>query len=136
MKFKRALGITFLIYIASFIVGIITMIALGLHPDEMREAPLTMCIISFVAMAIFAVFGTLWYLRGSTVTWKEGAKFALVGILLSFVLDIVMFSIAPIQGENPKDTIINYYSGYLFWVSLIIYLGTSSLTAWYKSKRR
>lgn len=125
MNIKRAIGIALLTYIATFIVGILAAIVIGIDLTvETTPPPEMIYVAAFAAVVIAGIF-SVWYFKGKSVevNAKQGLFFGGVMIIIGFIMDIVTF-IPYVASGGSYDDILKYYSDPVFWVTLILVLVT------------
>lgn len=126
-KFGRAVGISLLLYIATFIVGIVCGVVLGHDMSSMANIPASFWYIGMVAAVILTAVFTLWYFKNSAITpsAKSGAFFGLTAIVLSSALDFILFSVGNSGGAEAD--LGAYYGDFRFWIILLLVLGTAKV---------
>ena len=136
MNFKRAIGIGLLTYIFAFVIGIVVMFLFQVDPSDPFSIPPLVLYVNIGITIILAAFFTLWYLRGKKIKpgMKEGFLFGLVLIIIGTVLDVLLFTLGAIVLNAPLD-IIGYYSNPVFWISLLLFLATTTLVGWIAGRR-
>lgn len=114
MKSKRAIGFAILIYIASFVVGILT--SFFINADfSMSNVPVGVWIIGILASIILTACFTKLYFKKVDPSFSEGIKFGIVVILISTILDFLIV-IPSVLYTNTVGDIVSYYTNPLFWV--------------------
>jgi hypothetical protein len=133
---KRALGIAFELYVATFIVGIVAGTVSGQDMSSMNNIPDSIWYAGMVAGVILTALFTMQYFRSPSIvpSAKSGLYFGLTAVVISFVLDFILFSIGNAGGAAEFD-LGDYYSDYRFWVILILVVITAKLVGWYKASK-
>lgn len=121
MRFKRAIGIAALTYVASFLIGIVVASASGINLLDGQEPTATQWIISIVFTLIIVALFSLWYFSGKGVSAsaKEGFYLGLVFFVAGWVLDFILALPLLLSGSSASQ-LIAYYSNPLFWVSVVL----------------
>jgi hypothetical protein len=137
MNYKRAAGIAFVAYVATFIIGIITTSLAQVPFSTDAELPTIFFVIQIFAMFGIGVLFTMWYLRSPSVPTSgiSGLHFGLSMLAVGFILDVVAFVPALINGL-PITQIISLYINPLFWIAVAILLATSYITGFALSKKK
>lgn len=127
MNIKRALWISILLYIASFAVGIITGLLLGIDFENATEAPVSVWYIGIASGAILMALFTLWYFRSPTTTanLKNGFYFGLFVVLIAFMLEGIVIIPYILTTDSPAD-ITAYYTNPFLWISIVINIVTAA----------
>lgn len=136
MNLKRAIGIGFLTYIATFAVGIIAALAMGLDMTSTDTPPPEMFYISAIAAVIIASLFSLWYFKGKNVETnaKQGFIFGIVLILIGFAMDFITFIPYVTSGGSYND-LLAYYSNPIFLITLVLILVTPAVVGHILSKK-
>lgn len=131
-NFKRALGISFALYVATFIVGIAMGVLTGQDMSSMDNISDNFWYVGMVSAVIFTALATLWYFRNPAImpSTKSGLFFGLTAVGFSILIDVILFSIGNVMGASVD--IIEYYSDYRFWIIVILVLGTAKLVGYLK----
>lgn len=136
MNLKRASWVAVLMYITSFIVGLIPMIVMGVDTTQLSEFPTSFFIVGILISVILAVFYTLFYLRDESIkrTPKEGLLFGLIVIVAGFILDGIMFGIMILTGQSQFD-LAAYYTNIFFWLAAVLVIVTTTLVTYLKGRK-
>jgi len=136
MHLKRAIGISVLAYLASFVVGSVVGVLMGIDFAETQEIPAVMWYVGAVTSVVFSVLFAFWYFRSpkTTSSAKEGVKFGVVMILTGFALDIAAF-LPLLRHEDPFGPILAYYGEPFFWISVLLVLAGATLAGKLKAKK-
>lgn len=128
---KRALGISLVLYIATFIVGIVCGAFLG-HDMSSTVFPESFWYIGMVAAVILTALFTLWYFKNKNIipSAKSGLLFGLTAIILSSILDYVLFAFGNSQGAAVDLGM--YYGDYRFWIILVLVVATAKVVGYVK----
>jgi len=126
-----------LVYICSFIAGILIATLLGIDLDTAVEAPPSVWYIGIVATVIILGLFTHWYFKDKKIkpTPKEGFYFGLTAVIIGTIIDAVLIIPYIILSDAPQD-IFAYYTNPLFLVTLLIVLATPTVIGWMKQKKR
>ncbi len=136
INLKRALGIGLVAYIASFFIGILTAVLVGINLGVESEVPALVWQIGLVStLLIGLVFGG-WYFAGKKTGkgLQEGGLLGLCFIAVGFVIDFVLIIPYIIVSGAPSDVWAYYLSPY-FWGSLFLLLVATSFVGWWKEKQ-
>jgi hypothetical protein len=139
MNYKRAIGISILVYLVSMVIGMIACTLLGISPSEAYIIPPEMWTVTAVVSAILAIGGALWYFRGKNLkpSARAGFHFGLCLIIVGFLLDFLFFLSLSFQHYDPFAAMAGYYSEPAFWLTIALILIGSTLvgTRLEKSKK-
>ncbi len=132
-NFKRALGISFLMYIATFVVALVCGLVSGQDMSSMAVIPDYYWYVGMVGVIILMVLFSFWYFKTTTVmaSAKAGLLFSLTTVVLSIILDIILFSLGNASGAEVD--IWMYYGDFRFWIIVILILLTGTLVGHKKS---
>lgn len=124
-NFKRAVGISFALYVATFIVGIASGFASGQDMSRVDNIPDSFWYVGMVAAVVLTALCTLWYFRNTAIipSWKSGLYFGFTAVAFSFILDVAIFSIGNSQGAQVD--MMEYYSDIRFWIIVVLVIGTA-----------
>lgn len=136
---KRALVFALLAYIFTFIAALVSSISLGYDPSQLMGTPPTdYCIAIIISSGIAAVIFTYLYFTHKKPQLKPGAKdgfrFGVTMIILSFVLDMIFFLPLVINTGNFKQAAANYGSWYVYVVLLVVLAGSAGVGYWLEKK--
>ena len=136
MNIKRALWVSVLTYAASFIIGLIVMTLMGIDPTNLAKIPNNVLYISILLTIIIVALFTLFYFKGKNIkpSAKEGFYFGLVLIILGTILDVIIFSLSSLA-TGTQQSLIEYYSNPLFWITLILLLATTTIVGAVKRRK-
>ena len=128
MNLKRAVRISIVMYVISFLLGLIPMFVMGIDPSQVAELPAKYFIIGIVTSIILSGLFSLLYFKGERVkrSAKEGFYFGLALITVGFILDVIIFSITYITTDAQMD-IFSYYANPFFWIALILVICTATI---------
>ena len=137
MNLKRAIGVGLLTYLASFIIGIIIMFAMGVDPSQGSEIPKSAFIVNIIITLILAGLFTLFYFKDKKIkrSAKEGFMFGIVLIIIGFILDIIIFTLTSMMTTTQVD-LLEYYSDPIFWLALILFVLTTTIVGAIKEKKK
>lgn len=137
MNIKRALWISLLIYIASFIIGIVGMIVIGFDPSQSAtgDLPTSFYVIGVIASVVLASLFSLWYFsgRGIKAGAKEGLYLGLTMFFVGFALDIIIYLLM-LAGGGADFDILAYYSHPIFWVAAVLIVASASVVGALKKR--
>jgi hypothetical protein len=135
MNFKRAVWISLVTYIVSFIIGGIVAFMFQVDPQA-TTLPIPLYIAMVVMTVIIAILFTLLYFKDRKIkpSAKEGFMFGIVLVFTGFILDVLIFSISSLVADLSQD-IIEYYSSALFWIAIMVLLITTTLVGMYKQRK-
>lgn len=136
MNYKRALWLTLLLYLTSFIVGLFSASYFGLDYST-TTVPQEVFIFGIFSMVILMIIFTTWYFKGKDVpqaTVTRGVQFGFFAIAVSFLLDFTFIVPAILSGQDID--IVAYYGHPLFWTMLAAIPITSGVTASYIEKSK
>lgn len=126
-NFKRALGVSFVLYFLTFFVGLAVGAMSKQDMSSLNTISESFWYIGMVTAVVLTVVCSLWYFRTSTVvaTAKSGLFFGLTTVLLSIVLDTVLFTIGNTQGANVD--LAEYYGDVRFWIIALLVIVTAKV---------
>jgi hypothetical protein len=101
-NFKRALGISFALYVATFIVGIIVGVAAGSDMSSMENISDSFWYYGMVTAVVLTALCAAWYFKNSAIVPSRlsGFYFGATAVVLSFLLDLGLFSLGNAGGAN------------------------------------
>jgi hypothetical protein len=125
--FKRALGISLMLYITTFVVGIIAGMILGADMSSMNNVPESFWYIGMVAAVVLSAVFVTWYLKNPALvpSAKSGFLFGLTATVISFLLDFILFSLGNMGGANVD--LGQYYGNFRFWIIVVLVVLTATL---------
>lgn len=128
MQYKRAIGLAVLAYLASFVVGLLT-IALSAIQFIPTQTTGFFYGIQFVSIVVIGAVFAWWYFRPPYVgtSLKNGFFFGLVVVAVGFVLDTILAIPAIVLGV-PVAQFVAMYTDPLFWATLALLLATTTGT--------
>jgi len=128
---------TLLLYIASFVSGILAAPYFGYNLDSAMEAPTELFLFGIATSVLLTILFTHWYFASKDVktTLDNGIIFGLFIVGFSFIIDMAIIIPTILASEAPTDPLA-YYSHPLFWVTVFAIPITSGVTASYLSKRK
>lgn len=134
MDYKRAAWMTFLLYIASFAVGIFVAPYLG-YDFSTSEATTEVFLFGIVSTIVLIIIFTRWYFSSPKIqtTLENGIKFGLFVIGISFLLDFAVILPTLMSSTSAIDPLA-YYTHPLFWVTIAAIPIASGVTASYMQK--
>lgn len=134
-KFKRAVGMSLMLYVSTFIVGIICGVLLGHDMSSMSNIPDSFWYIGMVAAVILTALFSFWYFKDNSIvaSAKNGAFFGLTAIVVSSVLDFVLFSLGNTGGAEVD--LGSYYGDFRFWIIVALVGATAKVVGWIKGGR-
>jgi hypothetical protein len=134
-NFKRALGMSFLVYIAMFVVSLVVGVASGVEFTSLSDAPAWCWYVLAAASAILTALFALWYFKGNVVpSLKSGFLFGLTVAILSSILDFVFFSLGN-MADGPQIDIGEYYGDYRFWITIVLVVLAAKLVGYLKGSK-
>jgi hypothetical protein len=74
MNWKRAIGIGCLLYVLSFIVGIIVAVLSGINMETAESVPQSVWVIGMIITVVLVVGATLWYFNKEKATLRSTAQ--------------------------------------------------------------
>ena len=124
-------------YIASFIVGIITAVIFGIDLGQTQEIPPILWYTGAFASVIIASGFAFWYFHSPKVSpgAKAGFSLGVIMIITGFILDF-MTLLPLLTHDNPWEPILGYYLAPLFWVTLLLVLLATTLTGKYIASKQ
>jgi hypothetical protein len=125
-NFKRAVGFAVLLYIATFIVGIVAGVASGQDMSSINTVSDSFWYVGMVAAVVLTTLFTIWYLKRHKVgaSAKSGFLFGLTAVVVSSVLDFIFFSLGNAGGAHVD--LGQYYGDYRFWIIIVLVVLTAS----------
>ena len=121
MNKKRAWGIAVVLYIATFIIGIVTGMILGTDFTGETSIPLSHWIISIILSILITGIFSIWYFKGKKVkvSAKEGLKLGLIYLAVGVLFDLLFLTTFSLSGQD-ISAIASYYADPLFYVSVVL----------------
>jgi len=137
MNLKKAVGITVLVYLSTFILGSFIAFAMGMNITSMTDVPPEFWFVSFALTVILVGIGSFWYFKDKKVTpsAKEGALLGVVMVVISFALDFALIIPVILTTEMPID-MISYYTNPMFWTAIVLLFATTTVVGWHKGKKK
>ncbi|MEK7103106.1 MAG: dienelactone hydrolase family protein [Patescibacteria group bacterium] len=131
--FKRALGISFVLYAATFVVGILAGVLSQQDMASLNTVSDSFWCVGMGAATVLSVLFAFWYFKNRAISasTKSGLLFGLTTVILSFFLDLALFSLGNAGGANVD--LLAYYSDPRFWVIIALVLGATTLVGHIKS---
>lgn len=128
MNIKRAIGLSILAYIATFVVGALVAVVSGVDLGEIQEAPTILWVTGALVSVAFAWAFAWWYFRSpkTIASPRNGLLFGLVMIATGFILDFVTF-LPLVTREDPWGSILAYYFNPFFWGTVVLVVITTTL---------
>lgn len=139
MNYKRAIGISVLVYLGSMVVGMIACAILGIQPDLSAPIPMEMWLTGAGSSVLLSIGGAYWYFLGKGLKpdAQAGLSFGAAVIVTGFVLDALFFASLSFDGHDPVTVMTMYYSHPMFWVTIALILaGTGGTGWWLQSKKK
>lgn len=135
---KRAVIASFLIYLSSFIAGLLIATVAGINPSESTDVPPLMWYAGALTAVLATAIGSLWYFQSPKLqpSLKHGLQFGLVAVILGFVMDIVLILPTAGVGGEPLALLIDYYSQPLFWVTLVLVIAAASGVGYWLERKK
>ena len=118
-----------LLYISTFIVGIICGVITQADMSSLENVPDSFWYVGMVAAVILtAIFAKL-YFRSPKVTPSatSGLLFGLTAVVISGVLDFILFS-----AGGQMDQLGTYYGDYRFWIIVGLVIATAKIVGYMK----
>jgi hypothetical protein len=133
-NFKRALGISFLLYVATFITGIVCGAASGQDMSSLENISDAFWYVGMVSGVVLTALFAMWYFKNTAIirSATAGFLFGLTAVTLSFVLDYALFTLGD-TGESKID-MGDYYGDYRFWIILVLVIATAKIVGHMKGK--
>ena len=126
MKLKRAIGIAVVLYIVTFIVGVILTLVAKEALQAQQNAQTTYWLITIVVTVLLTGLASLWYFNGKGITRNvlEGLKLGLTFLITGFVLDMVSLIPAFITTRSTQG-LFEYYKNPTFYLIVLLVIGTT-----------
>lgn len=135
MKLLKAIGYSILIYIVSFVIGILAGRALGIEYVSGDVIPDSLWYIGVLFVLILAVLFTFIYYRDMKIkpSTKEGFLFGSIVIGVAFAIQFIMYLGSIVYARYPVS--LDTYSGEpLLLALLVLFIATTTFVSWLKSK--
>lgn len=131
----RALGISFLLYVATFVVGIVSGIVSGQDMSSLDTVSDSFWYVGMVGAVVLCALFATWYLNGKNISASaaSGLKFGITAVILSSGLDLILFSLGNAAGASTD--LGRYYGDLRFWIILLLVVGTAALMGYWKQKK-
>lgn len=126
--YKRAIVISILAYLASFVIGILLSMFLFNGLPNPEDFSTNMYLISGLFTVLIAGVFSLWYFEGKAIkkpTLKEGLYFGLILLAVSFLADMLIVLITLLSSDYPVGEFFSYYADPTLILSLILMLATT-----------
>lgn len=120
MNTKRAIGIGIVLYITTFIIGIILTIFSRVNLESPQNIPTTYWIITIVVTVLLTCLASIWYFnkQGTVRNMKEGLKLGVTFVICGFILDLLFF--IPAFFTSGTSLLLEYYSTPSFYITLLL----------------
>lgn len=127
MNLKRAIGISVLMYLATFAFGLLIGVVLNTAAIDVEKNPAVWWIAGILFAIIFSILGALWYFRSPTTLAesRNGLFFGLIAVFTGFSFDILTVLLT---GNSVPAFVSDYYGKPLFWVTVVCVLGVTTFT--------
>ena len=135
-NFKRALGISVVLYLCTFVVGVIALVASGVDMSATDvEMPNSTWYVGMVSAVILTSLFTLWYFGNKAIipSAKSGLFFGLTSVLFGFVLDMIFFGLGSASGVETE--LGDYYGDHRYWITLVLVVLTAMLVGIIRSPK-
>ena len=134
-NFKRALGISFLLYVATFIIALAAGTLMGEDMSSMDTVSDSMWYVGMVAAVVVTALFTMWYFKNPSIvpSAKSGFYFGFTVIILSTLLDWATFTFGTPTGTDTDLS--KYYGDYRFWIILVLVIVTAKLVGHMKGAK-
>ena len=123
---KKAVGIAVVLYVVTFIVGVILTLVTKETLQAQQDAQTTYWLITIIVTVLLTGLANLWYFNGKNITRNvaEGLKLGVIFVISGFVLD--MFSLIPalISTKNTQG-LFEYYKSPAFYLIALLVVGTT-----------
>ncbi len=125
-NFKRAAGVSFALYVATFVIGIVAGAVSGQDMSSLDTIPDSFWYVGMLGAVVCAWLFTILYFKNNTLvpSAKSGLFFGLTAVLISSLLDLVLFSAGNAQGASVNLS--HYYGDPRFWIILALVLLTAA----------
>lgn len=134
MPIKRAIWISVVAYVATFILGIVfgLFFGFGTAPD-LSDIPAAALYSGAVAAIVVIGLAAWWFFKSpkAVPTTRHGLYFGLISIAVGFTLDFV--TVLPFG--NPIELLGAYYVEPFFAVTLLLILGTTTAVGHFLEKK-
>ena len=134
MDLKRAIWISVLLYVATFIMGIIVALVVGTDLTGEESISTTHWILSILVSVVIAALFSLWYFRGkkAKASAKEGFYLGITFLAVGIIFDALF--IIPYLFVGGASGVLSYYSDIWFYISVILVVLTPVIIGSMKSK--
>ncbi|MCH8050181.1 hypothetical protein IIB51_02145 [Patescibacteria group bacterium] len=135
MNYKRALLLSLLAYVISFIVGLLAALIFSVDFSGDEPIPQSLWYVGIIASVIIMASLTLWYFKSDTTRagTLNGLAFGAVAVFFSAILDTLIFIPAALSGKG--NELIAYYSEPFFWITLILVIVTTTLVGYLMGRK-
>ena len=119
MNIKRAIGIIFLLSVAS---------------AGSSEIPGVMWYVAIASVAVLSGFGTIWFFKSpeTVPNAKNGFLFGLMAAAIGFIGDILLL----VPHKNGLNLLLGYYTQIKYWAAFVSILTVCTLVGYIKSKNK
>lgn len=128
MDTRRALWTGVLVYLASFLVGAILIMLLGVDYSDPENLPASAWVASILTVITVSAGGTWWYFKDRSLrpSAREGALLGVFIILIGAVLDAVVLLIGLALQLAQMEQILAYYADSAFWLAVVLVIVTTA----------
>ncbi len=130
-NFKRALGFSVLVYVTTFVIGLVAGILGKVDMSSMENTPDYFWYVGMIVSVVLIAIFTKLYFKSPTVrpSAKSGLMFGLTAVAVSFLLDFATFSIG-----GMGDQLGMYFGDYRYWIMIVLVVLTAKLVGHMKGK--
>ena len=122
MNLKRAVWISILLYLSTFVIGILVAFVLNTDLTGNEPISITHWVLSIILSLVLASLFSLWYFKGKKIkiNSQEGLKLGITFIIVGFIFDMLFILPYLFLGFGDADAILSYYKDIWFWISVIL----------------
>jgi hypothetical protein len=126
MILGRAIWMSVLVYIASFIIGILFAVVLGAG-TEIDSVPTSVWLAGAAASVLLMWGFTLWYFRDRRIVGspREGFLFGVTAVIVGVLFDLLLF--IPVMISGGAGMLLSYWSDWRFLLTVLLVLLTPTL---------
>ncbi|MBI2984991.1 MAG: hypothetical protein HYY50_05215 [Candidatus Kerfeldbacteria bacterium] len=129
MKLRRAIVISVVTYLTTFVIGAAVSFLIS-HPVSVDQPPSANAVLATMLAAIVAGgFGAWWYLRPAEIPGgaKAGFLFGLVATVTAFILDGLLALGLLVSGRDPMPLLRDSYTHWFFGIMMVVGLVVTTL---------
>ncbi|MDP3990544.1 MAG: hypothetical protein Q8Q01_05060 [archaeon] len=131
MNLKRVTWMSVVLYLVTFAIGLIVGAFFNYDPTVTMQIPMNVLILTLLLTLVATAWVTKWYFTKKPAmkpSLKEGALFGVAFMIVGTILDLLLIIPFVLTSIATWSDVLVYYVNPLFWITLVLLIGTSSLT--------